>query len=78
MGNAAVSWANSKQKSVPLSSTEAELMGLCHGEKDHFCTELGITTESMHIYNDNQCCIFICRNGGFHKKSKHIDIQQDG
>lgn len=36
--------------------------------------ELGIETP-IELYNDNSGCIQLSRNGGFHKRTKHIDLK---
>ena len=77
---ALISSASSKQKSVALSSTEAEFMGLSDGSRKlvwlrKFLTDLKIPlTAPTPIYEDNQGAIALVENPIWHKRSKHIDI----
>eukprot|EP00253_Pinus_taeda_P007659 PITA_07659 len=81
LGLAVVSWFIQKQKSVALSSSEAEYMAanqasceaiwlrkLLHGLFDQ---ELRPTV----IHYDSQSCIKLTENPVFHDRSKHIDIR---
>lgn len=70
-----------KQKTVALSTTEAEYMGLSEVAKEAIylrglLSELGLT-EAMKItvYNDNMSAIKLSKNPGFHGRTKHIDIK---
>ncbi|KAJ7568895.1 hypothetical protein O6H91_01G051800 [Diphasiastrum complanatum] len=68
----AVTWASSRQRTVALSTMEAEYMALCHASREHvriktFCRELSIPLISHQLNSDNQGCIFLCKNGDFHK-----------
>ena len=81
LGSAAVSWFSRKQKSVALSTVEAEYMAAslasCEALWLHkllvnlFGQELRPTV----IYCDNQSCIQLSENPVFHDKSKHIEIR---
>ncbi|KAJ7296731.1 hypothetical protein O6H91_Y102200 [Diphasiastrum complanatum] len=80
LGNGCISWSCRKQSSVALSSTEAEYMGVCHATKEYvwlgnLMDELGIERSGMTLQNDNQGCLFLSKNAGIHKRSKHISIQ---
>ena len=80
LGSTMVSWFNSKQTSVALSSTEAKYMAAsmasCEAIWIHkllsrlFNQELEPTV----IYCDNQSCIKIFENPVFYDRSKHIKI----
>lgn len=80
LGKSIVSWESRKQKTVALSSTEAEYMSLSDACKEalflrKFLQEiLGITPKVI-IYNDNQSAQKLCRNSVFHARTKHIDIR---
>jgi hypothetical protein len=75
-----VSWLSRKQKSIALSSAEAEYMAasqasceaiwLCKLLTVLFGQELG----PMMIYCDNQSCLKLTENPVFHDRSKHIEI----
>jgi hypothetical protein len=81
LGSGVISWYNRKQKSVALSSTEAEYMeanqASCEASwlrkmlRNIFETDLVPTT----IFCDNQSCIKLSENPVFHDKSKHIEIR---
>jgi hypothetical protein len=81
LGSAMISWSNRKQKSVALSTVEAEYMGACEA-----CTEavwlrklvsdlFDQNPESITIYCDNQSCIRLSEHLVFHERSKHIEIK---
>ena len=81
LGSATVSWFSRKQKSVALSTVEAEYMAsnLASYEAlwlrklmvDLFDQELRPTV----IHCDNQSCIRLYENPVFHDRSKHIEIR---
>jgi hypothetical protein len=81
LGSGVISWYNRKQKSVALSSTEAEYMAAIQTSceaiwlrkmlRNIFETDLVPTT----IFCDNQSCIKLSENPVFHDKSKHIEIR---
>jgi hypothetical protein len=81
LGSAMISWASRKQKSVALSTAEAEYIASCDA-----CTEAiwlcklvsGLfdqVLDSTVIYCDNQSCVKISENFVFHDRSKHIEIK---
>ena len=80
LGSAVVSWFIQKQKSVALSSAEAEYMAGSQAScealwlrkllVDLFDQELRPTM----IYCDNQSCIQLSDNPLFYDKSKHIEM----
>jgi hypothetical protein len=76
-----ISWGSRKQKSVALSTTEAEYVAACEA-----CTEavwlrklisdlFDQTPEWTTIYCDNQSCIRLSEHPVFHERSKHIEIK---
>jgi hypothetical protein len=78
LGSAMISWSSRKQKSIPLSTAEAEYMAACEA-----CTEavwlrklisnlFDQTPESTTIYCDNQSCIRLSEHPVFHERSKHL------
>ncbi|KPJ11482.1 Retrovirus-related Pol polyprotein from transposon TNT 1-94 [Papilio machaon] len=80
IGNSAVSWESRKQRTVALSSTEAEYMALCEGAKEaqfirSFVYECLGTYLSVTLYNDSQSAQKICNSQINHSRSKHIDIR---
>jgi transposase InsO family protein len=75
-----ISWTSRAQKTIALSSTEAEYMALsdCSRQVVWMHTlmgELGYTLTAVPICGDNQGSIFIASNPVTEKRSKHIDIR---
>lgn len=81
MSGAAISWKSQKQKTVALSSTEAEYMRITEGVKEamylsSFMREIGLRElENLTISNDNQGAKLLTENPVFHQRTKHIDIR---
>ncbi|KAL7291669.1 hypothetical protein TKK_0014705 [Trichogramma kaykai] len=81
LSNSAVSRCSKKQKSVALSSTEAEYMSLSNAAEEaiflsNLPKELGFDDLSrITVYNDNQSAAKLASNPVFHARSKHIDIR---
>jgi len=72
-------WLSHKQKSVALSSTEAEYMALsdCSHQliwTSNLLSEIGFDVPVPHIYSDNLGSLFWSTNPVQEKRSKHIDI----
>ena len=79
MAGGAISWVLRKQRTVALSSTEAEYMALsdCSHQVVWMHTllgELSYHLKPIPICGDNQGSIFIACNPVTEKRSKHIDI----
>ena len=75
-----ISWTSRAQKTVALSSTEAEYMAIsdCSRQVVWIHTllgELGFRLKAIPICGDNQGAIFIASNPVTEKRSKHIDIR---
>jgi hypothetical protein len=75
-----ISWTSRAQKTIALSSTEAEYMALsdCSRQVVWMHTllgELGYQMGPIPICGDNQGSIFIASNPVTEKRSKHIDIR---
>uniref|UniRef100_A0AAV1VFB9 Copia protein n=1 Tax=Peronospora matthiolae TaxID=2874970 RepID=A0AAV1VFB9_9STRA len=82
MNNGCISWRIKKQRTVALSSTEAEYMALTEATQEAvwikaFLCKLGEmkNDEAVKIYEDNQGSIALVKNPEFHKRTKHIDIR---
>jgi hypothetical protein len=80
LAGGAISWVSRKQRTVALSSTEAEYMALsdCSRQVVWMHTllgELGYHLKPIPICGDNQGSIFIACNPVTEKRSKHIDIR---
>ena len=79
LANGIISWRSHAQKTVALSSTEAEYMAIsdCSQQVISIKTlikELEIKIRSILIYGDNQGSIFIASNAVQESHTKHIDI----
>jgi hypothetical protein len=80
LGSAVVSWFNRKQKSVALSSVEAEYMAASQASCEAIWFRkllvglFGVQLRPAVIYCDNQSCIKLFKNLVFHDRSKHIEI----
>lgn len=80
LGDSAISWESSKQKTVALSSSEAEYMAITEATKEaiylkNFLSELIGYNKTVYLFNDNQSAIALSANPIYHKRSKHIDIK---
>ena len=77
----AVSWASKKQELVTLSTTEAEYVAATHAAKEGiwlrrlvkevFCPLAHPTP----LHSDSQSAIALTKDGSYHARTKHIDIQ---
>jgi len=86
-GGAAVSWGSKLQKTVGLSTMEAENMALCEASKKaawlnklvQSVASQGLQTAisggPINIKVDNSGCIDFAKNPVEHKRTKHIDIR---
>lgn len=83
LAGAAISWESRKQRTVALSSTEAEYNALSEAAKEavylrNFLEEAGfnnLVADKTIIYCDNQSARELMRNPVFHSRTKHIDIK---
>ncbi|KRY44405.1 Retrovirus-related Pol polyprotein from transposon TNT 1-94 [Trichinella britovi] len=79
-GNAAINWESRKQRTVALSSTEAEYMALSEACKEamHLKRMIEAITglcKSVVLQSDNQSELKLAKNPVFHARTKHIDIR---
>ncbi|KIK18519.1 hypothetical protein PISMIDRAFT_14301 [Pisolithus microcarpus 441] len=79
-GNSLISWRSRKQKTIALSSTEAEYMAMCDAARqvkwlDMLFKELSFKMDKTIVYCDNMGARFIAENPVSDGRSKHIDIQ---
>ncbi|GKE08170.1 retrovirus-related pol polyprotein from transposon TNT 1-94 [Tanacetum coccineum] len=80
LGDRLVSWSSKRQKSIAISSTEAEYIAL-----SGYCaqvlwirsqlTNYGHGFNKIPMYCDNKRVIALCCNNVQHSRSKHIDIR---
>ena len=81
LGSAIVSWFSQKQKSVALSSSEAEYMAASQASCEAIWLRkmlVGLFGQELRptmIFCDNQSCIKLMENPVFHDRSKHIEIR---
>lgn len=81
LGGAAITWEARKQRTVALSSVEAEYLALGEATKEaiflrQFLSSLGIISkQATVIYNDNQSSQLLVKNPAYHSRTKHIDIR---
>ncbi|GJT97229.1 hypothetical protein Tco_1092747 [Tanacetum coccineum] len=78
-GDRLVSWSSKRQKSVAISSTEAEYIALsgCCAQilwMRSQLTDYGFGFNKIPMYYDNKSAIALCCNNVQHSRSKHIDI----
>ena len=77
----AVTWQAQRQKSVALSTVEAEYMAACQAAKDAvwlraFLVGLGLNASApTTIRCDSQGAIALTKNPEHHQRSKHIDMR---
>lgn len=81
LNGCAITWDSRKQRTVALSTCEAEYMALTEGAKEalflqRFLNELGFPDlGNVTIFSDNLGSIKLAENPVFHNRSKHIDIR---
>ncbi|XP_059223384.1 uncharacterized protein LOC131997099 [Stomoxys calcitrans] len=79
--SSAVSWATKKQKTVALSSTEAEFMSLTAAiQESVYLKKLEMELnpkieEAMKIFCDNKGAIQVALNNNYSNRTKHVDIK---
>lgn len=80
LAGAAISWEARKQRTVALSSNEAEYMALSEATKEALHLQGIMSNTKMSngcttIHNDNQGAQELVRNTGYHPRTKHIDVR---
>lgn len=78
-----VSWCSRKQKSIALSSTEAEYMTTNTATCETIWIQKLLVSlfrqmmEATNVYCNNQSCIKLSQDPVFHDRSKHFNIIRD-
>lgn len=81
MGGAAITWKSQKQRTVALSSTEAEYVSMSEATKEvlhlrSLLLELGLGEFiPITLYTDNRGAQQLASNSVYHARTKHIDIR---
>lgn len=81
IGNGTISWSSERQKSVALSTTEAEYVAASNAIRELIWLQrlTGELTQNQFgatkFFMDNQSAIRLVKNPVLHKRSKHIDIR---
>lgn len=81
IGNGIVTWRSQRQKTIALSTTEAEFMAICDGAKEaiwlrQLLKDIGYEQkEATTLMIDNLSAIRLVQNPELHHRTKHIDIR---
>lgn len=79
-GGMTVSWVSQVQKTVALSTAEAEYAAVTEASKDmiwlqSFLEDFGKKQENNVLYSDSQSAIHLAKNAAFHSRTKHIQLR---
>lgn len=77
---AAISWEARKQRTVSLSSTEAEYIAISEATKEALylqgiISNIGLSCNTVTLYNDSQSAQKLIKCIGYRSRTKHIDIR---
>lgn len=81
IGNGIITWRSQRQKTIALSTTEAEFMAICDGAKEaiwlrQLLKDIGYEqTAATTLMIDNLSAIRLVQNPELHHRTKHIDIR---
>lgn len=78
--NGPISWESRKQRTVVLSTTEAEYMALSDASKEsiylkNMLKEVFGLNNGVCIFSDNQGALMLTKNNVHHSRTKHIDVR---
>lgn len=81
-GGAVVSWESRKQRTVALSTCEAELMAITEAMKESIhllklIKGMNVSQDTLKLYNDNQAAQSALKNPIISSKTKHINIKEN-
>lgn len=77
----AISWCTRRQRTVALSSTEAEYMAMVAAMQESIWLQrlqrelIQCPQEPMILYCDNKSAILIAQNNSFSNRTKHVDLK---
>ncbi|KAK3925131.1 Retrovirus-related Pol polyprotein from transposon TNT 1-94, partial [Frankliniella fusca] len=80
LGGSVFAWQSKRLKTVTLSSTEAEYLGLTEGIKESMYVRnvlevLGFNDVCVKVFNDNEGAMSIAKDEQTHKRTKHINLR---
>src|SRR6187200_353775 len=80
IGGTSISWMSRLQKSVALSTTEAEYMAIAEAAKElvwlkSFLAELGLQQDNCVLHCDNESAVHLAKNPVFQSRTKHIQMR---
>lgn len=80
LSGCAISWKSQEQKTVSISSTEAEYVSLSQATQEaiwlkELMAELGFKQDQILMCGDNISKMHIVKNLNSHNRSKHIDVR---
>lgn len=80
LAGAPICWEARKQRTVALSSTEAEYMAISEATKEalylrEILNAIGMENECVTLFNDNQSAIGLVESDSYHPKTKRIDVR---
>lgn len=80
LSGSAISWQSRKQKTVSLSSTEAEYTALSEASREaiylrNLMHEITDVFNVIDLYCDNQSALKLASSSQSHNRSKHIDVR---
>ncbi|CAK1579746.1 unnamed protein product [Parnassius mnemosyne] len=80
MNGGPITWSSQKQKTIALSTTEAEFVAACEAAKEmiwlrQLMLDLGENCKCVTMFIDNQSAIKLINNPIYHKRTKHIDVK---